>query len=283
MKRYLVFFVLLAWGGIPGFAQQFLPKKGQFFCYWGYNRAWYAPSDIHVYGPGYDFTAYQLKAKDRPSPISLDYINPTKISIPQYNFRFGYHLTDRWVLSVGSDHMKYVVVQDQTAAISGIITPEFSDKYQGVYLNQEKVITRDFLRYEHTNGYNHASIEIEYLQPLFHFAKGKAQVSWNIGTGGFFLIPKSDIQVAGYGADNRFHLAGYALTAKTGPRLDYGRFFLSTEIKPGYSTMPDILINNDAPDRATQDIAFVQWYAVLGFKFNTRKAQDSHLKPTPAF
>ena len=39
---------------VAGFAndcisQNHLPQKGQFFVYWGYNRAWFADSDIHVY------------------------------------------------------------------------------------------------------------------------------------------------------------------------------------------------------------------------------------------
>jgi hypothetical protein len=263
---------------VAGFAnncisQNHLPQKGQFFVYWGYNRAWFADSDIHVYGAGYDLTAYQLKAKDRPSPVSLDYINPSTISIPQFNFRFGYQINDRFSISVGTDHMKYIVIQDQIANISGIIRPEFSEKYQGTYLNTPQKITKDFLRYEHTNGLNYITVEGEYLQPIAHFAKRKGKISWNFGLGGFVLLPKSDIQVATKGADNRYHIAGYAISGKTGPRIDYGRFFLSSELKPGYATMPDILINNDAIDRASQNIAFLQYYIVLGYKFRLFKSK----------
>ena len=259
-------------------AQKHLPQKGQFFVYWGYNRSWFADSDIHVYGEGYDFTAYQLKAKDRPSPLNLDYINPTKLSIPQFNFRLGYQINDRFTVSIGSDHMKYVVVQDQIASTSGIIKPEFSEKYQGTYLNTPQKITKDFLRYEHTNGLNYITVEGEYLQPITHFAKRKGKISWNFGLGGFVLLPKSDIQVATKGADNRYHIAGYAISGKTGPRIDYGRFFLSSELKPGYATMPDILINNDAIDRASQNIAFLQYYIVLGYKFRLFKSKEINEK-----
>ena len=267
--------LLMVWAcnSKEAFSQKHLPQKGQFFVYWGYNRSWFADSDIHVYGEGYDFTAYQLKAKDRPSPVNIDYINPTKLSIPQFNFRLGYQINDRFSVSIGSDHMKYVVVQDQIANISGIIKPEFSEKYQGTYLNTPQKITKDFLRYEHTNGLNYITVEGEYLQPIVHFAKHKGRISWNFGFGGFVLLPKSDIQVATKGADNRYHIAGYAISGKTGPRIDYGRFFLSSELKPGYATMPDILINNDAIDRASQNIAFLQYYIVLGYKFRLFKSK----------
>jgi len=256
-------------------SQNHLPQKGQFFVYWGYNRAWFADSDIHVYGEGYDFTAYQLKAEDRPSPLNWDYVKPSTISIPQFNFRAGYQINDRFSLTLGTDHMKYIVIQDQIANISGIIRPEFSEKYQGSYLNTPQKITNDFLRYEHTNGLNFITLEAEYLLPITHFAKRKGRISWNFGGGGFVLLPKSDIQVATKGADNRYHIAGYAISAKTGPRVDYGRFFLSSEFKPGYATMPDILINNDAIDRATQDIAFLQYYIVLGYKFRLFKSKPA--------
>lgn len=272
--------LLMVWAcnSKEAFAQKHLPQNGQFFVYWGYNRSWFADSDIHVYGEGYDITAYQLKAKDRPSPLSIDYINPAKLSIPQFNFRLGYQINDRFSISLGTDHMKYVVVQDQIANISGIITPDFSEKYQGTYLNTPQKITKDFLRYEHTNGLNYISVDGEYLQPISHFGKRKGRISWNFGLGGFVLLPKSDIQVAAKGADNRYHIAGYAISFKTGPRIDYGRFFLSSELKPGYATMPDILINNDAIDRASQNIAFLQYYIVLGYKFRlfeTKKINEN--------
>src|ERR1035437_6297194 len=42
------------------------PRKGTFFFYWGYNRAAYTNSDIHLKGDGYDFTITDLRARDEP-------------------------------------------------------------------------------------------------------------------------------------------------------------------------------------------------------------------------
>ena len=49
-------------------------RKGEWFIHHGWNFSWYDTSDIHFKGPGYDFTLKDVKAKDRPSKLSTDYI-----------------------------------------------------------------------------------------------------------------------------------------------------------------------------------------------------------------
>jgi len=73
--------------------------KGKAFIYWGYNRAYYNKSDIHFKGDGYDFTLYDVEAKDMPEPFDADvYFNIKKLSIPQFNFRAGYFFSDNWLI-----------------------------------------------------------------------------------------------------------------------------------------------------------------------------------------
>src|SRR5882672_9372670 len=96
--------------------------KAKFFIYWGWNRDSYTPSDIHFKGNEYDFTLYRVVAHDHQSVLALDpYVVPRTITIPQTNVRLGYFLNDHWSLSLGLDHMKYVMDQDQTANITGTI------------------------------------------------------------------------------------------------------------------------------------------------------------------
>ncbi len=49
----------------------------------------------------------------------MDYINPMEMTIPQTNFKLGYFINDHYNISIGVDHMKYVMTQDQKTAISG--------------------------------------------------------------------------------------------------------------------------------------------------------------------
>ena len=95
-------------------------NKGKFFFYWGWNRANFSVSDIHFTGDNYDFTLRNVKAKDRQTPFSFnDYLNPVNITIPQNNYRIGYFLKEHYTISLGVDHMKYVMVKDQTVKIDG--------------------------------------------------------------------------------------------------------------------------------------------------------------------
>jgi len=98
-----------------------ISDKGKLFIYWGWNRANYSNSDIHLTGNNYDFTLKNVVAYDRPTAFTFAYFNPVKITIPQTNFRIGYFLNDHYTVSIGVDHMKYVVKSYQTVKINGEI------------------------------------------------------------------------------------------------------------------------------------------------------------------
>ena len=247
-------------------------QKGKFYFYWGYNRAWYRNSTFHVKGPEYDLTFYNLKATDRPTPFSVDYINPTKMWVPQYNFRIGYFISDRISASFGADHMKYVVTKYQTTTMSGVVTEAASIKYAGSYLNDTVQLTPDLLLLEHTNGFNLMSAEIEYLLPIKRVFNDKVALKWNFGFGGIWLITKTDVKVLNYGLDNDFHLSGYTIELKTGPRIElWDHFFVAAEFKNGFASLPNILIHNDQPDIGDQNITYYEFYVVGGYYFRLWK------------
>ena len=240
-------------------------SKKFFFC-WGYNRAIYTRSDIHLSGANYDFTVFDVTAHDRPSPFTFkEYFGPTTWSIPQYNYRIGYYFTDRFSISFGQDHMKYVMDANQKANISGVISPAASEKYAGSYLEAPITVTPDFLSYEHTDGLNLFSLDIEYTLPLFSFFQSKLVIGLNGGVGGIWMGPRTDVRVFGYGLNNDYHVAGYSMTAKAGPQIEFfHHYFLRAQTRAGYVTLPSVLIHNDAPDHADQDFSFMEWYVVAG-------------------
>ena len=109
-----------------------LHQKGDVYITWGYNRSWYADSDIHFTGQGHDFIAYDVEATDRYSPLSLTYINPVQWSTPQFNFRVGYFLSSKYSISIGWDHMKYVATNYQTFNMYGAVNPALAPSYNFV-------------------------------------------------------------------------------------------------------------------------------------------------------
>lgn len=282
MKRSLCLLMWLLLSGHPGAsAQAGRPegRQGSLFFYWGYNRSFYSATNLHFTGPNYDFTVYRLKGTDRPSRFGRVYFDITTFTVPQYNYRLGYYFTDRLAVSLGMDHMKYVVQQDQWTTMSGVIKKEASATYAGAYLHQPVQLTPDLLTFEHTNGFNFASLDVEYLQPLFRVWKDRLSFSWNLGIGGVWVVTKTDVRVMGDGLDNDFHVAGYAMAAKTGPRVDVlKRFFVAGELKAGYASIPSVLIKNAEPEIGDHNLEFLEYYVVAGVNFRLRKARSGHGK-----
>jgi hypothetical protein len=66
-------------------------------------------------------------AHDRQSKFGRDYLNPGRISIPQYNLRFKYYISDKYSISIGWDHMKYVVDIPQRIHVYGTIGETISN------------------------------------------------------------------------------------------------------------------------------------------------------------
>ena len=122
-------------------------NKGSFYFYWGWNRSFYSPSTIHFSGNTYDFQLYDVVAVDRQSPFSADlYLNPKRMTIPQYNARIGYYFKHNLQVSLGVDHMKYVMLHDQPSTINGYIYNS-NTSYDGVYVNEPITISQDFLKF----------------------------------------------------------------------------------------------------------------------------------------
>lgn len=257
--------------GLRKFLKREIPasRKGQFSVYWGYNRGYYTKSDIHVHGEQFDFTVHKAKAKDRPQPFTFDdYFNPAKLSIPQFNVRIGYMASDKWSFSFGYDHMKYVMVKDQVARVSGAIDRDASYKYGGDYFNQRMKIGTDLLTFEHTDGLNIISLDAERHFRLLSFNKNRFLFRFVTGLGAGAVVPRSDVRVLGEGLNCNFHLAGYSVSAKAGLRLEFlGNLFLQVESRAGYVNLPSILIDNTAGKRGSQHFEFLQWHGALGGYF----------------
>ena len=194
----LILFLILFFSFFDSNAQNSDYKKGDFYTYWGWNWSWYSKSDIHFKGDNYDFKIHKAKAQDRQSEFSVDtYLNPANMTIPQYNFRFGYFIKKNVDISFGIDHLKYVVEQNQIGRISGFIN-NTGTKYDGVYNNTLLPISEDFLKLEYTDGLNYINFEIRKHSSTFVLPIGalgsknnlKLKTIYGVGLG--FMLPKTD-------------------------------------------------------------------------------------------
>lgn len=252
---------------IHGFAQapEGVHLRHRVFASWGYNRAQYSASNIHFEGPGYDFILHDVAAADQPKPFSFAvYLDPRDLSLPQYNYRAGWFLNDRWSFSLGMDHMKYVVRQDQDVRITGTISSDRSQQYAGSEEHQV-TLSEDFLIYEHTDGLNLLSVDADHYDRLWDSPSGKHALFLTEGAFAGPVIPRSDVRLFGEGINNKFHLAGYGAGAQLGLfAVFWDRLFLRAAAKGGYIELPSVLTTGTSEDRARQRFWFVQEYAVLG-------------------
>lgn len=242
-------------------------NKGKIYFYWGGNRDSYTKSDIHFKGSNYDFTLYDVEAVDRPVGWHVDYINPAKMTIPQTNFRVGYFINDHYNISIGVDHMKYVMVQNQSARISGT----YPNSYNLTVINNGVVNLSDesFLTFEHTDGLNYVNTEfsrVDDISKLFRIHDtDKIQVSLTEGAGGGFLYPKTNVMLMGQERHDDFNVAGYGVSAKAGINITFFKhFFIQGELKGGYINMPNIKTTFNNSDSASQHFLFFERVIAFG-------------------
>lgn len=237
--------------------------KGRLFLHWGYNRAIFTRSDIQFTGADYDFTLRDVKAFDRPETFSLkNYFGPANIWIPQYNYRAGYFLSDRWSISLGLDHMKYVVAQFQQVQEDGYARNTGTGEWSST---QRITLSPDVLQYEHTDGLNLLSLDADHYDALW--ASTNERMSLHVFEGAFAgpVIPRTDVRLFGVGLNNRFHLAGWGAGVQAGLHFTFCRaLYLRTTLKGGYIDLPDVLTTGKDPDRASQHFYFAQWNVVFG-------------------
>ncbi len=242
-------------------------NKGKFTISWGGNRDKYTESDIHFMGDDYNFIVQSADAHDKPKGWHIDYITPGRMTIPQTNFKLGYFITDKYSVSIGVDHMKYVMTQNQTANITGII--DGNPPFNGGYANTPTILTEDFLKFEHTDGLNYVYTEIARQDDISKWFgiknTDKFQVNINEGFGFGFLYPKTNTTLLGKERYDEFHVSGYGTSVKAGINLTFFKYFtIEGTLKGGYINMPDIRTTASTSDSASQEFFFAETIIAFG-------------------
>ena len=244
-------------------------NKGKFYVFWGGNRESYSKSDIRFKGADYDFTIYNVSAHDKPKGYHIDYVNPARMTIPQTNLRIGYFINDHYNISIGLDHMKYVMYNDRRVDYSGYYPEKGNNTFGETISDDELLLTEDFLLFEHTDGLNYINTEISRVDDISGLIglpnTDKFQINVTEGIGGGFLYPKTNTTLLGKDRYDEFHISGYGLSAKVGLNFTFFKyFFIQTELKGGYIEMNDIRTTKDKADSAEQNFWFFQRIIAVG-------------------
>ncbi len=280
MKTFLYSIILILFISINSFAQSdsiekeryTAHNKGKFTISWGGNRDYFTDSDITFKGDDYNFTIENATAHDKPKGWHIDYINPARMTIPQTNFKLGYYITDKYMISIGLDHMKYVMTQNQTANMSGEIDYPLSNpssQFNGIYNGEPTVMTEDFLMFEHTDGLNYINTEFarqDDISSLFGIKNtDKFQVNINEGVGIGILYPKTNTTLMGQERHDAFHISGFGSSLRAGINLVFFKYFtIEGSLKGGYINMPDIRTTKSSADSASQHFFFAETMISFG-------------------
>lgn len=278
--RLIIFIILV---GLTNLAktQNISTNQGSAFVYWGYNWSGYSTSNISFSGNGYSFWLKDVVATDRPSKFTAEgYFKPSRITTPQYNIRVGYNFKNRLSLTLGMDHMKYVIGGNQTVIANGVIAIEDSSQYNATFNNTPIKIGNDFLKFEHTDGLNYASVDLEYALPILSLFNDKLQIDWASGFGAGLIIPKTEVRLFNKGVNNKFHLAGVGYSAKTGLKFNlFQNFFLLAQAKVGYMTLPNVLIDENLKNKASHNFGFAEYYGAFGYQFKLTQKKEKAVVP----
>ncbi|MDD2819660.1 MAG: hypothetical protein PHW29_00185 [Flavobacterium sp.] len=242
-------------------------NKGKFFISWGGNRDSYSKSDITFRGKDYNFTLENVPAHDKPKGWHVDYINPSRMTIPQTNFRMGYFVSDYYSVAIGVDHMKYVMSQNKAVDINGYYPNPGS--YDELLANNQVLLTEEFLKYEHTDGLNYINTEFsrhDDISSIFKIGNiDKIQVNLTEGVGFGFLYPKTNTTLLGKERHDDFHVSGFGTSLKAGLNVTFFKhFYIQGELKGGYINMQDIRTTQSTEDSASQDFFFFQRIIAVG-------------------
>lgn len=255
---------------------------------WGGNRESYSKSDVNFRGKDYNFTVENMQAHDKPKGWHVDYINPANMTIPQTNLRLGYFFSDHYSVTIGVDHMKYVMSQNQIANVNGYINLPADDPaaalYNGNYNNTPVDMSQGgakeggmppgstgipFLIYEHTDGLNYVNTEVARFDDISKWFGlpniDKVQINLTEGLGAGVLYPKTNTTLLGKERHDDFHVSGYGVSAKAGLNVTFFKhFYIQGELKGGYINMQDIRTTTSPEDKASQHFTYFQRIIAVG-------------------
>ena len=293
MKKLLILMVLFS--GAYSFAQEIEIEeqvdvqrnfndvehnKGRMFFFWGWNRSTYSNSDITFKGDDYYFTLDETKARDKPKPFGIEFLDPGRLTIPQNNYRIGYFFHDNYNVTLGVDHMKYVMYNDQVVNASGNINT--GGEFDGIYNNTPINLTEDFLLFEHTDGLNYVNVEVNRFDTVDNwigFGVKNIDINLTEGIGVGMLYPKTNTTLLGKERYDEFHVSGWGMSAHVGLDITFFKyFFIQYTFKAGYINMQDIRTTGSKTDSASQDFTFLENMWVFGGKFNVATGKNKKNK-----
>ena len=175
-----------------------------------------------------------MKAKGIDKPGWTTGIFNKDLTIPQYNYRLGYRINEKWTVELNFDHTKYQV-PDQTLHITGT--------YLGKSIDSTFARTNDNLTYQLNNGANFFLFNVVRRLKIWNPDSAKVNVRLLVKGGIGFVFPHVENTIMGKDNDSGFQFGGFDTGAETGLQINFlKRFYLEYTNKVVYASYRNLRI-----------------------------------------
>jgi hypothetical protein len=267
VKKYLFFlFAITNTTHLYCLADSLKPKKS-FYCLWGYNRESYTRSTIHFVNKNatgenvnYDFVIKNARAHDKPDFHKLHDIK--NFTIPQYSFRVGMWLNNKndEGFEFNYDHTKYVVAEGQTVRFTGTIN--------GMFVDKDSVLNRDYFHFEHTDGANFWMVNYMRRKNMIASKNNSVRLGFLFKPGIGVVIPRTEATIMGRPVNNRYKLAGVVAGLETALRLEIKKHYLvELGAKAGWADYINAFVGGRGNGKASHHFGFVEGILSIGYQF----------------
>ena len=270
MRKSILFLLFVISLTQVGFAQNQtyfgdqLVRKGRFFVYWGWNRMAYTASSMHFSGKDYDFTLDHVRGWDHQTRYDPKlYFKPKNFTEQQFNFRLGYFFREKWTVSIGRDHMKYVIDDNLLVRINGHIGKDYGPLEREY---EDDIITiGNYMHFGYPAGLDYWNVGLRRFDQVLNLNKVRVCLTEGVGIGGL----RSDIQskLLNFKPYSDRIWTGYGANVVMGLRVSFfDKFFVQTEAKGGYFSQIQSFVN-DRHDKVEHSFFFAQANFLVGSSY----------------
>lgn len=190
--------------------------KHRFYFSWGYNKEWYADNDISINQPSLNNNYTFVKAKGIDKPGWNTGIFNKDLTIPQYNYRLGYCINEKWAAELNFDHTKFQI-PDQALHMTGT--------FHGRVVDSVFARTTNNLLYQLNNGANFFLFNGVRRINIFGNDSSKVKIKLLVKGGIGFVYPHVQNTIFGQDNNPHFQFGGFDAGTEAGVQVTFYKYF----------------------------------------------------------
>ena len=210
-------------------------------------------------------------------------MNFNTFTVPQFDVRIGYNFKRNWAISLGYEHMKYVMKHGPTYDVSGTISPGIDQAtgWSGTYSGDSVVTNETTFHYENTNGLNYINFQLTNVFKIYQSEKGNVALTTLMGVGAGPILSYNDFTFAGEKSMETVSLSGLGASGHLGLRAEFFKhLFVAASGQGGFVGQYRVKTRpNDYDSHAKQAFLYGQRDIVVGALFYLKQSDKCNTCP----